>query len=319
MPFLVQFIFISIITALSATTVAAPTINVQTDKASYTVGEQITISITLSDAPMIYGGGLDLTFNPAVVNANSVQVDPLWDFTIKEGIIDNAAGIINDIFFTHFSGIEGDISVATIVLNTIASGSAGIAVTESPVKPFTDTGGENVVFTSNNLAGNVLVNNAQAEEDQADAEQTTDEQTTTDQAATDQPETQQTATDNGVYLPADRPSDNREQSDTIENTEQRDSDTFISNTQQAYAETDSYRNGLDSSRNPSTASSEVGLENNYKGGSYHPATQASSTTDNNSVPVIDKVKTDDSPVLLITIVFLILALIGYKVFVYRKK
>ncbi|MCK5091305.1 MAG: hypothetical protein KAR30_02145, partial [Gammaproteobacteria bacterium] len=195
---------------MSATTIAAPTINVQANKASYTVGEQITISITLSDAPMIYGGGLDLTFNPAVVNANSVQVNPLWDFTIKEGIIDNAAGIINDIFFTHFSGIEGDISVATIVLSTIASGSAGIAVTESPVKPFTDTGGENVVFTSNNLAGNVLVNNAQAEE-----EQTTDEQTATDQAATDQLETQQTATDNGVYLPADRPSDNREQSDTI--------------------------------------------------------------------------------------------------------
>ena len=333
MPVLVRYIFICILATLPATTIAAPTVNLQSDKVSYTVGDQVIIVITLSDAPVIYGGGLDLTFNPAVVNANSVQVDTIWDFTIKEGIIDNATGVINDIFFTHFSGLTGDIPVATIVLDTIASGSPAIVVTESPAKQFTDTNGENVVFTINNLAGNILVNNAQdeqAEEDQTDTEQTTNEQAateSTDPTETDQSEIQQTATDNGAYIPTDRSSDNTDQSDAVENIRQQDSDSFITNRQQGDTGADSYshndyNNRAGNLRNPSTSRPETGStysENADKESSYDPTTQTSLSTDNNPVSSTGNNKADNTPVLLITFVFLIFAFIGYTVFVFRKK
>lgn len=320
MPFPVQFIFISIITVLSATTVAAPTINVQADKASYAIGDQVILSITLSDSPVIYGGGLDITFNPAVVSANYVQVNPLWDFTIKEGIIDNTAGMINDIFFTHFSGLSGNIAVATIVLDTIAAGSTGISVTESPAKQFTDTDGKNVVFTTNNLASGVLVNTTE-EADQIDTDQTTGEESATEQTISDQSENQQTTTDSGVFIPAERSSGNREPSDTIENDWQRETNTFVSNRQQGDTAA-GLPNNMD---NQSTTGLTAGPENNYKEGSYNTYTQTLPVIEENpgattsTSTSTDRKKAETSPGLLITFAILILAFIGYRMFVSRRK
>jgi hypothetical protein len=87
------------------------------------------------------GGGLDLTFDPGVVQVASVSVDATtWEFFAKSGDIDNARGTLSDLIFASFAGRAGSFPIATITFNTVAAGSANIHMTESTKNPFASAG-----------------------------------------------------------------------------------------------------------------------------------------------------------------------------------
>jgi hypothetical protein len=183
---------------------AAPTVNIIPNQANYQVGDTILLSVSLSESPPIHGGGLNIAFNPNVIQAQSVVIDSTWSFASRPGIINNAAGSIGDILFASFNTVEGELGVAIIQLAVVGDGDSALSVTKSAKNPFSDADGQVVAFDINNLfAFSTQVAETPTEEapvaetTQATTTQTTTSQTTTDPVTqtTEQTTTQTTSTD----------------------------------------------------------------------------------------------------------------------------
>lgn len=130
---------------------AAPTINIIPNQPSYQVGDTVLLSVSLSDAPEIHGGGLNISFNPAVIQAQSVVIDSVWKFANRTGVINNAAGNISDILFSNFNTVSGELGVALIQLTVVGDGDSALSVNESAKNPFSDADGQIVSFDINNM------------------------------------------------------------------------------------------------------------------------------------------------------------------------
>jgi hypothetical protein len=183
---------------------AAPTVNIIPNQANYQVGDTILLSVSLSESPPIHGGGLNIAFNPNVIQAQSVVIDSTWSFASRPGIINNAAGSIGDILFASFNTVEGELGVAIIQLAVVGDGDSALSVTKSAKNPFSDADGQVVAFDINNLfAFSTQVAETPTEEapvaetTQATTTQTTASQTTTDPVTqtTEQTTTQTTSTE----------------------------------------------------------------------------------------------------------------------------
>lgn len=131
--------------------VNALTVNVIPNKASYQVGDIILLSVVLSESPPIHGGGLNINFNPTVLQAQSVAIDSVWGFANRSGVVNNAAGSINDILFSSYNAVEGDLPVGMIQLVVIGDGNSALTVTESSLNPFRGANGQAVSFSVHNL------------------------------------------------------------------------------------------------------------------------------------------------------------------------
>jgi hypothetical protein len=162
----------------SFTVQASLTVNIIPNQPAYQVGDTVLLAVTLSGAPKIHGGGLNVNFNPNVINAQSVVLDNTWGFASRTGVINNTAGRISDILFASFSTVEGELPVAIIQLSVIGYGDSGFNVTESAKNPFSDANGQVVSFSVNNLFGfNTQVVEQVTEET---TEQVVEQQTTTE-------------------------------------------------------------------------------------------------------------------------------------------
>lgn len=91
----------------------------------------------------IDGGGLEVRFDSAAVQVDSVQIDPLWNDLFSEGDIDNAAGAVTDVYFNTFSpgGVTGDFPILTLTLSPTAPGTTRLSLAASLLFPF-GAGGE---------------------------------------------------------------------------------------------------------------------------------------------------------------------------------
>ena len=103
------------------------------------------------------GGGIDLSFDPSVLNVLSVSIDTVvWDFTTSTGIIDNVAGTVNGIAVTALSSVTGDFSVASIEFQAvgIAGLNTDLLLAEYALNPWA-SGGSNITplsFVNANVA-----------------------------------------------------------------------------------------------------------------------------------------------------------------------
>ena len=83
------------------------------------------------------GGGVDLSFDPQVVEVMKVVVDAkVWEFFTSTGEIDNHAGKVTGIAFTSFVGHSGDFPIATVTLRSKGPGDSKLHISESPTNPF---------------------------------------------------------------------------------------------------------------------------------------------------------------------------------------
>lgn len=146
-----RFVFSLMVLLFSFSVHAAPAINVIPNQASYQVGDIVLLAVTLSESPQIHGGGLNIRFNPKVLQSQSVVVDKVWSFASKPGVINNAGGSITDILFSSFNPVGGSQGVAVIQLAVVGIGDSGFFVTVSEKNPFVDTNSQIVSFSVNNL------------------------------------------------------------------------------------------------------------------------------------------------------------------------
>ena len=121
---------------------AAPTVGFSESKIRSAAGQTITVDIVMTGFPTTEGGGLTLTFNPDVVQVIGVELNAAaWSFATRDGIVDNANGRISDLLFSSLAGVAGDALIATVTLETIATGRSRLKLVESQLNPFA-SGGE---------------------------------------------------------------------------------------------------------------------------------------------------------------------------------
>lgn len=82
------------------------------------------------------GGGINISFDPSIVQAVSFMLSNIWDFPPgnSNGTIDNNAGTISDITFTAFSTrpTTPGFTIGTLTLMTLEQrGTFGLELTES--------------------------------------------------------------------------------------------------------------------------------------------------------------------------------------------
>jgi len=110
------------------------------------VGDSFSLVIQGSGFPTITGGGLDLSFDPAVLQIDSVTINTavfdlyLGDGT-EEGVLDNAAGTLSDTAFNSWSYASGDFDIMTIAFTAIGAGTSLLTLSESALYVFSDDNG----------------------------------------------------------------------------------------------------------------------------------------------------------------------------------
>lgn len=118
-----------------------PAVNFITNNGKVAVGGTVSIDLVMSDFPDSQGGGLNLVFNPKVVQVVQVTVDSsVWSFVQQSGQIDNSAGKVGDIIFAAFPGVSGDGKIATVEFRGLKKGNARLRLEESSKNPFSSNG-----------------------------------------------------------------------------------------------------------------------------------------------------------------------------------
>lgn len=106
------------------------------------IGAIATISlIGLNFSETIEGGGINLSFDPSVLQIVDVNVDAdTWEFATTPGIIDNTLGQLVDLTFSSFIGRSGDFPIAQITFSVSGIGVSPLNLAESILNPFYSNG-----------------------------------------------------------------------------------------------------------------------------------------------------------------------------------
>jgi len=102
------------------------------------LGDTFFVDVVGEDFPNTEGGGINLSFDHAVINAVSVSIDNvLWGFVNDEGTIDNGGGLLSEILVSAFPGVStGYFAVATIEFKAIGGGISDLLLSGSVMNPW---------------------------------------------------------------------------------------------------------------------------------------------------------------------------------------
>ena len=109
----------------------------------------VSVDLVMSNFSMTEGGGVEMQYDPKLVQINSVVVDAAaWSFVNRDGDINNADGTVSGILFSSYQGVSGDAKIATIELEFIGKGKGKISLSESNSNPFASNGEQMAVTFS---------------------------------------------------------------------------------------------------------------------------------------------------------------------------
>jgi hypothetical protein len=122
----------------------AATVGISPSPAVVTLGESFSLDVVASDFDVVLdGGGLNIHYDPAIVQLNSTSVDTtVWDPQISgiNGGIDNASGDVTGIFFNSLEDITGDFTIATLNFTATATGVSPLQLSSYDMNPFASGG-----------------------------------------------------------------------------------------------------------------------------------------------------------------------------------
>ena len=123
--------------AASTQAFAIPTLSLSATPAPATVGSTMDLAVRISDIADLYGYQFTLTFDAALLKANSVAEGAFLGTagpTFSDGgVIDNATGLISFVFNTRLgagAGASGSGDLAHISLNALSAGSAALTFSD---------------------------------------------------------------------------------------------------------------------------------------------------------------------------------------------
>ena len=119
----------------------AATVRFEPSSRMVDLGSEFSMAIVGEDFTSITeAGGLNLSFDPAVLQVNSVVLDSAtWEFLTNIGPINNTAGTVDDMVFTSFGGQSGNFNIGTIFFTALSLGTSNLGLTVSPQNPFTSS------------------------------------------------------------------------------------------------------------------------------------------------------------------------------------
>jgi hypothetical protein len=137
----------------------AATIGTVSDRVEIELGETFSVDIMATDFDVVLdGGGLDIHFDPAIVQLDYATVDTaVWD-PLNSGIsggIDNTNGEISGIHFASSEDVTGDFPIATLGFTATALGMSPLQLIPNDMNPFI-SGGAITPVTLENGAINVV-------------------------------------------------------------------------------------------------------------------------------------------------------------------
>ena len=111
----------------------------ESDPISAKVGDVFVLHVRGQDFSVgVDGGGLDITFDSAKLQVDSVTVDSLWADLSDDGATDNSAGTVTDIYFNDFSmqGVSGDFPILAVQFAAVGEGTSLVELNASAKFPF---------------------------------------------------------------------------------------------------------------------------------------------------------------------------------------
>jgi hypothetical protein len=120
---------------------AEPLVDFSSSMTRMKSGETFSLDVLMHAFPNTEGGGVNLLFNPDVLQVNAVTINGnAWDFENRSGEIDNSTGSVSDILFTNYKGVAGEARIATVEFHAIGRGETTIYLSESSTNPFATMG-----------------------------------------------------------------------------------------------------------------------------------------------------------------------------------
>lgn len=105
------------------------------------VGDIVTADIIQESLSVLEGGGVNLQYDPQSIEVQEVKVDAnVWTFGHHNGVIDNSSGVVTDIVFASYNGVQGENNIATITIKVFTNEMSEIKMTESSLNPFASKG-----------------------------------------------------------------------------------------------------------------------------------------------------------------------------------
>ena len=110
-----QQVLLVLVALQGGTAVADPTVKLVPETADFVAGNSYSVQLVMEGFPVTEGGGVNLAFNPSMLQVTDVQVDSeTWGFVNHTGEIDNDSGRVSDIVFSDFSCIKVSVSMLRI-------------------------------------------------------------------------------------------------------------------------------------------------------------------------------------------------------------
>lgn len=120
---------------LTATNADAATVRFDPTAQIVSLGGTTPINVDIVGADFLDGtdsGGLNVTFNPAILRATQVTLSPLWNFFTATGSIDNSAGTVTGIQFATLEATPpSEFLIATIDFTPIGLGTSHLEAIEN--------------------------------------------------------------------------------------------------------------------------------------------------------------------------------------------
>ena len=134
------------------------TISLSDANYSANINDIFTLDIIGQDfTSNVDGGGVNIIFDPAIINVLSVSIDnDFWDFMNMEGTINNTLGTVNGIMVNALSSTTDNFTIASIEFQAITGGTTNILLNDFSFNPWS-SGGETI--STSYVTGQVTVSN----------------------------------------------------------------------------------------------------------------------------------------------------------------
>jgi hypothetical protein len=127
-----QIVAGAVVWLLSATSVLANTVTFNPSVSNVQLNDIFTVDIVGTDFTSgTDGGGVNVSFDPSILNVLSVSLDSVWDIWADTGTIDNTSGTVTGIDFATFSNLPSSFTIGTLQLKATGTGSSTLGLTES--------------------------------------------------------------------------------------------------------------------------------------------------------------------------------------------
>jgi len=119
---------------------SAQAITVQFDQPATTLqtGAPFSLTVLGFDFPATIGGGIDLSFDPAIINISAVTMNTAVFPFSDAGTIDNVAGTLTDAYFNSLAAPSGTLEFMTIDFIAMGAGSTQLSLSEGLLAVFAD-------------------------------------------------------------------------------------------------------------------------------------------------------------------------------------